>query len=287
MLFSSVALLSSCEGGDQGSSGKLAYTVNEDNATCTITGLGEYGLKDVVIPEAIDGYKVTSIGSKAFFDCSTLTSITIGSNIKSIGVDAFYGCSGLTSVHISDLEAWLNISFEDYWSNPCFPGGQLYINGEPITTITIPDGTTSIGPFTFAGHSHLTSITIPDSVTSIGNHAFYNCDSLTSVAIGNGVTSIERGAFFGCSGLTNINLPNSLTVIGPKAFNGCSALTSITIPGKVESIGSMAFMRCTKLTSIRYTGTVSLWNQIDKSQGWCQSCPVTEVACTNGTVGVK
>ena len=287
MLWSCAAFLVSCEDGTQGpppaQGNKFAYTVNEDNATCTITGPGEYGLKDVVIPEAIDGYKVTGIASKAFFNCSDLTSITIGNNVTSIGIDAFYGCSGLKSVYITSLEAWLNVSFESHWSNPCYPGGQLYINGEPLTAITIPDGVTSIGQFAFAGHSYLTAITVPDSVTVIGNQAFYNCDSLTNVSLGRGVTSIEGGAFFGCSGLKDIVLPDNVTSIGAKAFSQCDSLTSVTLPGKLKSIGNMAFHVCQSLTSFKFTGTVTQWIEVSKASNWHATVPAKEITCSNGT----
>ncbi len=91
-------------------------------------------------------YSVTSIGSWAFYYCSSLTSITIPNSVTSIGADAFSCCSSLTA-------------------------------------ITIPNSVTSIGVSVFCRCSSLTSITIPDSVTSIGNDAFYYCSSLTTVTI--------------------------------------------------------------------------------------------------------
>ena len=76
-----------------------------------------------------------------------------------------------------------------------------------LTNITIPDGVTSIGSYSFLGCSGLTSITIPDSVTSIGSSAFYNCSSLTSITIPDSVTSIGSSAFYGCSNLTSMTIP--------------------------------------------------------------------------------
>ena len=40
----------------------LAYEVNSDGATCTITGIGTYADINIQIPATINGYKVTSIG---------------------------------------------------------------------------------------------------------------------------------------------------------------------------------------------------------------------------------
>ena len=153
------------------------------------------------------------IGEFAFYNCRSLTSVTIPSSVTSIGKYAFSGCSGLTSV-------------------------------------TIPSSVTSIGESAFSGCRSLTSVTIPSSVTSIGEAAFLDCSGLTSVTLPSSVTSIGWSAFRGCSGLTSVTLPSSVTSIGGSAFEGCSGLTSITLPSSVTSIGSSAFSRCSGLTSV-------------------------------------
>ena len=158
------------------------------------------GCKNSVIPTD-DG--VTSIGYKAFYYCSGLTSVTIPDSVTAIGSQAFYYCSGLTSV-------------------------------------TIGNSVTSIGDYAFRGCSGLTSVTIPDSVTSIGESAFYGCRGLTSVTIGNGVTSIGESAFSYCSGLTSVTIGNSVTSIGKSAFSGCSGLKSIIYIGTIEDWKNIA-----------------------------------------------
>ena len=174
--------------------------------------------------------------SYAFYDCSSLTSITIPNSVTHIGDDAFYGCSNLTSITIPNSVT----SIGDYAFCACFR----------LTSITIPNSVTSIGDLAFSGCSSLTSITIPDSVTSIGDDAFSSCDSLTSVTIPNSVTSIGDYAFSSCDSLTSITIPNSVTSIGDYAFSACSSLTSITIPNSVTSIGRNAFRNCSSLTSV-------------------------------------
>ena len=76
-----------------------------------------------------------------------------------------------------------------------------------ITSLTIPNGVTSIRPSAFSYCISLTSITIPNSVTSIGSNAFYYCRSLTFITIPNSVTSIGSNAFGACTNLKTINVP--------------------------------------------------------------------------------
>lgn len=101
--------------------------------------------------------------------------------------------------------------------------------GSGLTSVTIPDGVTSIGYMAFAWCVNLTSVVIPNSVTSIGNYAFSSCRGMTSLTIGNSVESIGESAFSGCHGLTSITIPASVTSIGGDAFDNCSGLISITV----------------------------------------------------------
>ena len=174
-------------------------------------------------------YHVKSIGKKTFYDCDSLTSITIPNSVTSIGDKAFSRCSSLKEVHITDLAAWCNIDFSNSSSNPLRYAKNLYLNRTLVTDLVIPDGVTKIKDYAFRGCSSLASITIPESVTSIGEEAFYFCDSLASVKIDNNVTTIGGKAFFWCHNLASINIPKSVTSIGDKAFSRCSSLKEVHI----------------------------------------------------------
>ena len=142
---------------------------------------------------------VTSIGSAAFYDCSSLTSVTIPNSVTSIGDEAFYNCSSLTSV-------------------------------------TIPNSVTSIGRAAFYDCSSLTSVTIPNSVTSIGEYAFQGCSGLTSVTIPNSVTSIGSSAFSGCSGLMSVKseIENPFA-INSYVFRGIPSDVKLIVPKGTKS----------------------------------------------------
>ena len=238
------------------------YKINDNGTTCTITGFKSSTQTDIVIPEEIDGFSVTSIGNVAFYLCN-LTSIVIPDNVTSIGSQAFSDSDSLISVTFgensqlttissyafSDCDSLISVTFGEN-SQLATVGEHAFWDCEGLRSIVIPDSVTSIGSSAFSDCSSLTSIVIPDSVTTIGNDAFYNCGSLTSVTIGDSVTTIDEYTFYNCTSLTSVTIGDSVTTIVDYAFNSCSSLTSIAIPNSVTSIGCGAFFSCSSLTSI-------------------------------------
>ena len=210
-----------------------------------------YGLEGVTIPEG-----VTTIGEWVFSRCQ-FEDMTIPKSVTSIGRYAFNGCSKLKSVHISDLTAWCQIKF-GYHANPLREAHELYLNGERVTKLVLPEGLKAVGADAFAGCSGLTEVTIPDGVTAIGNSAFSGCSGLTEVTIPNGVTAIGNSAFSGCSGLTEVTISNGVTAIGDSAFSDCSGLTEVTIPDSVTIIGNRAFSGCSGLTEVEISHGVEV-----------------------------
>ena len=152
-------------------------------------------LTSVTIPST-----VTTIKSFAFSDCTQLTDMTILGKITLSG-DRPISCKSLKNVYISDLSDWLGITCaEDYAdydnSNSLFYNTKtLYLNGEKITDLVIPENVSNIRDYAFYGCESIKSLIIPDGVTSIGNQAFYGCNSIESLTLPSSVTSIGDNAF--------------------------------------------------------------------------------------------
>lgn len=120
----------------------------------------------------------------------------------------------------------------------------------PLQSIVLPKGITTIGDDAFSYNTSLTSIKIPNTVTSIGKRAFQGCANLTSIEIPDTVTYIGDYCFSGCNRLQKIKLSKKIQTINQRLLQGCSSLTEIEIPEGVKSIDYAAFSSCNKLTTI-------------------------------------
>jgi uncharacterized repeat protein (TIGR02543 family) len=221
---------------------------------------------------------VINIMDAAFYNCTSLTSITIGSGVTSIPNLAFGGCTNLTSIT-------LNANIENSVPFRGLPNLASVTIGSDVTTIrqeaftgcnkldtvifTLPSKVTTIGNGAFAGCTNLTSVTIPASVTTIGSSTFIGCTGLTAINIdaGNTKYSSQDGVLYNEDKTTLVaypsatgsitTIPNSVTSIGDSAFAGCTSLTSITIPSNVTKIEQFAFNGCTNLISVTFQCTIA------------------------------
>lgn len=219
--------------------------------------LGCTSLTSVTLPDGV------YIEPNAFKGCSSLVSVTFPDSVTR--VDGFEGCTSLEKVFISDIAAWCAIDLGSVSeSNPLYYAHNLYLNGELVTELVIPQTVTVIKPRVFMGCTSLTSVTLPDGLTSIGGGAFSGCSSLTSINIPDSVTYIgSNTTFYGCSSLTNISIPKGVSSIGTSTFECCFKLKSIVLHNNITSIGSYAFYRCPDKSTIYFFGKEEQWNNIN------------------------
>ena len=170
-----------------------------------------------------------------------------------------------------------------------------------FTSVSIPEGVTSIGESCFENCSNLVSVSLPSTLKTISHWAFSNCTSLESVTIPNGVVDLHGTAFGGCTSLKNVQLSNSLTYLSGGSFGGCtslaslvitpsvkdihggalsgSGLVSIEIPDTVKNIGGEAFQDCQSLEAVILSKNIS-----EIPERLFRNCTSLKAIAFNGTV---
>ena len=254
----------------------IRYKIGENNTVSVVSREARYS-GDVVIPEQVTyngvTYSVTTIGYLG--TCTGLLSVTIPPSIKSIATDAFDECDNLTAVNITDIVSWCNISFANNYSNPLSKAHHLFLNGEEVTDLVIPNSVTTIKDYSFWGCSGLTSITIPNNVTSLGVGSFSRCSGLTTI-----VSEIENpfeisDNVFECSDKDLYATATLIVPAGTKSayqntsgWNKFQNIVEASVVGKEFEdngirylIGENNTVSVTSKTE-KYTGDVSIPNQV-------------------------
>lgn len=205
----------------------------------------------LTIPEEITN---TTIDGQVY-KCYGIHTVVVPNTFISFYARTFAECDNLKKVIISDLNAWLNITFGSGTANPLWNGGDLYLNDTKITTIDFTNKQ-NINGHAMYGCASLTSITQLSDITSIGQYAFNNCSNLviSDLNLPN-LTSLGTYAFSGTKVQTISDL-GSVTIIPEGCFNNCKT-TSVTIPSSVTSVEKNAFAGCS-LTSIDLGNVVTI-----------------------------
>ncbi|MBQ8381374.1 MAG: leucine-rich repeat domain-containing protein [Clostridia bacterium] len=253
---------------------------------------------------------VTSIGRYAFNECTALKKLVIPSTLTRISPYAFLNCSSIEEVHITDLKAWCEIDRNIEGHQSCLEPNNLYLNGELLRDVVIPDGVKEITPWTFANCTSIETVTVPDT-TKIGYNAFYKCTNLCrcniplcqtelnspfdhtaieSFEVHDGVTALIN-SLFECKSLKTASLGQGITTLPTAYFCGCESLKEIHITKSMQYIGSHPFIGCSSLEVIYYYGTVEEWKAIEKCPDWLKinydnqtNGTQLKIVCTDGVI---
>lgn len=143
--------------------------------------IGNYAFANCVCIESVSFSEgVTEIGAYAFADCTGIAEVTVPASVSLIGKSAFKNCGNVSKVCISDLALWCGTVFSDYMSNPLCYGASIYVDGEALTALVIPEGVAQIGDYAFYKCGGITRVEFHAGVTEIGVYAFYGCGDLVS-----------------------------------------------------------------------------------------------------------
>ena len=204
-------------------------------------------LTSVVIPNS-----VTSIVDAAFSECSALKTVFNFSNLTFSKGSSKYGYVAYYADKVYNAP---NGSIEGafVFGKPNGINTLLYYLGNAII-LTLPADYKGenyvIGNEAFKNNETLTSVTVPDGVTSIGKKAFYGCTSLNDLKIGKRTVSIDEYAFYGCSSLENLRIGDGMKSIEEYAFYNCANLKEIVLGKRINYIGNNAFASSDKIESI-------------------------------------
>ncbi|MCI5744897.1 MAG: leucine-rich repeat domain-containing protein, partial [Erysipelotrichaceae bacterium] len=203
--------------------GDFSYALLSDDTISLVKYLGSETSLDI---STIDGKIVSAIGGYAFYENTTLQSITLPNTINAIYNYAFAKTSSLQSIIIPN---GVNV-IHDY---------AFYQSG--ITSINLPSSLKKIGKYAFAETSNLNSVTIPNTVEYINDYAFYqsNISSLTFEE-NSSLLEIGESAFISTK-ITSLNIPDSVIRIHDNAFYNTTLLSSLTLGNGELRIDANAF----------------------------------------------
>ena len=221
--------------------------------------------------------ETTGLFSNAFYGCKNITSVMFSGKTKSLSRQALYNTGiktayfntkvnwewqsiELNNVYFKNEETFINTtySFGGYlstvWFRPINQNSNIYVCGELLEELIVPEGTTHIGSIFTVCYSKLKSVVLPESVTTISSYVFAECSNLESINLEN-VKNISKQAFYNTKIIT-ADLSNIVSL----SENGIvsSELTTVYIGSTAETIQHGSIL-CKDDCAISYDGTLDNW----------------------------
>ncbi|MBO4569395.1 MAG: leucine-rich repeat protein [Candidatus Methanomethylophilaceae archaeon] len=237
--------------GDSFMDGAFSYKVTSlGPLTASLTGYSG-SQANVSIPESASyagmEFQVISIGDKAFYGCTTLKSLDLGS-VEDVGFKAFANCSKLVTLAVPETVKLI----EGYAFYGCgikaldIPGDDVVLEASAfsacknMTDITFSGHGAVIGANAFYKNNGVSSVDL-STVASVGTKAFPYCNGMTSLVIPGNLESVGAYAFYQCANLRTLVVEEGVKTLSRSAFSGCKAIESASFPSTLASVGQNAF----------------------------------------------
>jgi hypothetical protein len=206
----------------------LEFTLNNDNVSYSVTGIGTCTDSIVNIPGAYNCLPVTALASECFYPGGTnIESIEVPDSVQTIGYEAFYGCSNLASLSLPFVGESRTANVRENRLIGWLFGTTSYTGSEMANDQIVYTSQTTYKRFYLP--TKLKTVIVRGG--TIKEAAFKNCRSISNIIIGADVSGIEYQAFSGCSSLTNVNLEHNIWLIDDAAYtfeNSSKAATALT-----------------------------------------------------------
>ncbi|MBQ9080337.1 MAG: leucine-rich repeat protein [Clostridia bacterium] len=241
--------------------GNYDYQVYDDGTVKIVAYNGSE--TDITVPDTIDGGKVVELGVDVFYDKMDITSIKLNASLEIIGDYAFYNCLSLSNITIGK-KVW-SIGVAAFEGTPWLAAqtDEFVIVGDGVllkyqgkaSYLTVPDGIKHLA-YAFSMNESIVGVEMGGDVLTVGKYAFAYCAALRRVVIGKNTVLIDDGAFDSCTVLTSVEIPDSVVKIASYAFNYCNNLTEVKMGKSVREIGENAFYTCLRMKLINIPVTV-------------------------------
>ncbi|MBR4841698.1 MAG: leucine-rich repeat domain-containing protein [Bacteroidaceae bacterium] len=137
-----------------------------------------------------------------------LKSIYLPPTLKVLGINAF-DAPNLERIDIDDIDAWCHIRMGNSGANPASTG-RIYLKGEPITRIVVPDDIIDLSTGIFRGFTDLKEVILPYGLRTVGEGAFSLCTSLEEVRFPPTVCELDESLFGGTPNIRKVYLYNRI-----------------------------------------------------------------------------
>lgn len=235
--------------------------------------IGESAFEGTKIENVIFPSSLTEIKERAFYECTTLSSVTIPSdcNLTTIGIRAFGHCEDLSSFPIANALK----KIDDYAFSYCLKlnsftfNPSLYFIGKQafcctaLSSVVLSECIVDDGCFCDCKELISADFSLLKS-QFLASNVLYGCTKLQTVTLPDHVLYLGSCCFYRCVSLSEITLPSELVSIGEKDFFECSALKTMLIPANVTQIGNNAFYKCSGLESFIFESTVPFYYRLSQ-----------------------